>query len=437
MKPVFITKISKIIPIYKNDIPAEKIEVARIMLEYSECQFNIVVQKGKYKPGDKVIYIMPDYCLPDTELFKEYTEPGGDKSKSKLGKKGRIRAVKFNFSFKDEYEPIYSNGILIPFVDLPEELKEKINNEPALDLQKELQIVKYESEIYNSNDLSNGLIKGPIPSFLYVTDEERIELIFDKFSKAYDEKEVIYMTKKFDGSSITIYCKKNNENSNIYDFGVCSRRLEKKLDQTLIIGYKTKDETLINKKTIYLKGKKVNIFINTKTGEKYTFDELSQFTEIIPIYKKLEDAWVSTVIKNRYLDKLYDYCSKYNLELALRGELIGEKSKGSGNKNNPDSKGELRVVWFGVDDLSSGYAKRLNESHEHNLKRICNELSLNYADEISSGIWNYNDAINEAKKYFKKCKEVDGKIIEGVVFRTKFSNKLSCKFINPEYDMSF
>jgi glycerol kinase len=57
---------------------------------------------------------MPDYCVPPTVLFQEYYAPGGDMKKSKLGKRGRIRAVKFNFSFENSVDPIYSNGIILP-----------------------------------------------------------------------------------------------------------------------------------------------------------------------------------------------------------------------------------------------------------------------------------------------------------------------------------
>src|SRR5271157_479277 len=101
MKPVELVIISKLIPIYKEGEEANNIQVARIEdIEGNQCEFNIVVGKGLYNVGDTAVYIQPDYCIPQSSIFNEYWFPGGDEKKCKLGKNGRIRAIKFNFKFE-------------------------------------------------------------------------------------------------------------------------------------------------------------------------------------------------------------------------------------------------------------------------------------------------------------------------------------------------
>lgn len=168
MKNVDIVTIEKLLPLYKEGAEANAIQVARIKdLNGNSCQFNIVVGKGIYKEGDKAVYIMPDYCLPDRELFKEYLEPGGDPKKCRLGKNGRIRAIKFNFTLDNSCEPVYSNGILMPI----NVVNEYINDIYLADLQKELGIIKYVAP--DTSNMSSGLTKGDLPYFLYATDETR------------------------------------------------------------------------------------------------------------------------------------------------------------------------------------------------------------------------------------------------------------------------
>ena len=423
MKPVDIVKIDKIIPIFKNGEPANNIEVARIIdLEGNSCQFNIIVGKGLYEIGDKAVYIQPDYCIPERELFIEYFAPFGDPKKSKLGKKGRIRAVKFNFNFENEMDSIYSNGILMKLSTIP-------GFDENCDLQEYFGVIKYVSnESFGSNN--NGLIKGDLPYFLYETDETRIEYLKEHIDKCYNEKHILSFSVKRDGSSISLFFKKDNINPSEYIFGVCSRNQEKKLEQEYISGYKD-DDIIIH--PYIIKETREKGWFNDLTQKFYSDDDVQQFEPVITVVK---DSWVDTTKKYGYLDKLIDYCKKYNVQLALRGELVGAYggSKGSGNKLNPDAKGDGKVIWFGVDSLESGTAKRIHYGEEHNLKKICEELELEYTQEIFEGVFAYDDIIKFCDEYFKKIKDESGQIIEGIVIRSKYSNVLSCKYLNNEYD---
>ena len=440
MKPVDIVTIEKLLQISKEGVPANAIEVARIKNSEGESlQYDIIVGKGTYTVGDKAIYIQPDYCIPQTELFKEYHMPQDDPSKSKLGKRGRIRAIKFNFQFEDGEGPIYSNGILLEYDN--GQVKKIINNlmkESGYDnieyllsdinLQKEFGITKYEAEDSFDRSQHSGITSGFWPSFMYKTDEETIQNHKSEVDRCFENSEVLSFTKKIDGSSLTAISRIKPEIKE-REFRVFSRKLEKKLDQTQTTGYKD-GEVILHK--YFSREKQMLGWYNDVTQMFYTEEEVQQFESITSVIK---DAWVDTVKKDKIQDKLTAYCEKYNLQIALRGELIGAGNKGSGNKLNMDARlPEPKIVWFGVDDLSSGFAKRLNYNNEHNPKKVCEELDLEYTKEILSGVFSYEDIIKHCEVFFKMIKQEIGQVVEGIVIRTKYSNNLSVKVINNDYD---
>ena len=429
MNPVEIVTIEKLIPIFKNGEPAQRIEVARI----ENCEFNIIVGKDLYKIGDKVVYIMPDYCLPDNDMFLEYWRPEGNSSKSALGKRGRIRAVKFNFQFENETDPIYSNGIVLPL----DYLKQYGANLEAENLQEELGIIKYVSEdSHESSTQHKGLVEAPLPSFLYSTDEERIENHKKNVEKCYEEGEIIGLTLKKDGSSITIFAKKAPLEEGFVS-GICSRKQEKKLDQKTVKRY-IDTTSGAEFHPFFNKERKTRGWINDESGLFISDEEISEIIAnsdtFEPVLVDVKDAWVDTCKDQGYYEKFVNYCKQYNVELAIRGELIGQGNKGSGNKLNKDAQGVSRVVWFGIDDLSTGFAKRIHYGQEHNLEKVCNELEMEYTEHILKGHFNYETLIKKCHEIFKEIKDSTGQVVEGIVIRTINSNKLSVKYINPEYD---
>ena len=297
-KPVEIVNISRTIPIFKNSEPANAIEVVNFNFENGdECGFNVVSQKGLYQVGDLAVYIQPDYCLPDTELFKSFTAPNGDPNKSKLGKQNRIKAIKFNFQFEDSSDLIYSNGILLPLneINLPEDREEDF------DITEYLGITKYEEP----EKFKTGNAKGNLPGFLYKTDEENAANCKSHINRVLAAGERIGWTLKVDGSSFTQYFKKTVDG---WTTGICSRLLEKKVPEDISL---------------------------------------------------TSDPWVTLSVSSGLFEKGMRYCQDNDRELAFRGEIYGEGLKGSGNKLNPHSKHKPSLVIFGIDDLSSGFATKV------------------------------------------------------------------------------
>ena len=238
IKAVNLVTIKELKTLYKNGEPANAIELA-VCEEHS---FDIVVQKGLYVVGDKAIYVQPDYCLPlpnetnepnnlAQNLFIDFTYPNNGEQKTKLGKNGRIRAIKFNFNVENSSDPIYSMGVMLPLNMVCELMQvESLDNIDNLD--EFLQVTKYEEP----ETAHSGVAKGPLPSGMYTTDETNINNIRDIFYPI-----TLTGTVKCDGSSQTIYYKSDEEK------GICSRRLEKKLEQKIVSHYMDENGNTVRK----------------------------------------------------------------------------------------------------------------------------------------------------------------------------------------------
>lgn len=438
-KPVQIVKIFKKQELFKNGEPASNIEVVNFKsLDDNEFGFNIVSQKNLYQIGDEAIYIQPDYCLPNNKLFSSFTIPYGDPKKTMLGKNNRIRAKKFNFTFKDSIDSIYSVGILLPLKEVEDFLQSDINIHNIENLSEVLNITKYE-EPEQSNNLGSGLTLGRKPDWLYATDEENINNIISYIENNIIGKEEICLTIKRDGSSHTSYCKKDIDSKYLpqvtYNKGICSRMLEKKLEQKYTKEYVDSSNNIFTK--YYNKETRESGYFNSNLNLFIKEEDIKNNPEYGAIEVEVRDPWVDLANKYNLLEKLEAYCKDNDLELALRGEIIGRGLKGSGTKCNPDINLEPSLVLFSVDDLSSGVAKILpykNEDSRYDLDIIANTFQIPYVNIVDNFIPNsIKELFDKAQDIFNREKE-QGRIIEGVVCRTLYNTKLSCKIMNNEYD---
>lgn len=174
------TQIANLSKLYKNGEEANAIELA----SFSNNDYKVVVQKGKYKVGDTVILIFPDTQLPDKPEFSEYFAPYGDAKKCKLGCVGgirnRVRAIKFNLSDSpNKIGSTYSEGLIIPDID----------NVPDSELEAAVGVFK--DEYFETNHLPKGLRK---------TDETNIK----QDSGDFLPNELYVLTEKLDGSSCSV-----------------------------------------------------------------------------------------------------------------------------------------------------------------------------------------------------------------------------------------
>jgi len=178
-------------------VNADAIEVVRVK------GWNVVVKKKQFKIGDLCVYFEIDSMLPAAK-WNNFLQP-----KDHVLDKIRLRTVKLRGQI--------SQGLVIPLCDIfPDDSGYQVGD----DVTTVLGVEKYEPVI--PAHLS-GLVKGPFPSFIHKTDEERIQNCVEILD-IYKNLD-FYITEKIDGTSMSVYF--NNG-----EFGVCSRNLELKDDST-------------------------------------------------------------------------------------------------------------------------------------------------------------------------------------------------------------
>jgi RNA ligase (TIGR02306 family) len=195
-----IRKISKLSPIEG----ADKIELATV------DGWNVVVAKDVgHQVGDIVVYCEVDSFLPIKPEFEFLRKSSYRKLND--GTEGfRLKTIKLRGQV--------SQGLILPI----KELKELHGSMYSIgeDVSELLGITKWDPPL--PAQLA-GQAKGYFPSFMEKTDEERIQNLADEYEEM--KLEAFYVTEKLDGSSATFYIKDG-------EFGVCSRNLELKEDDT-------------------------------------------------------------------------------------------------------------------------------------------------------------------------------------------------------------
>ena len=377
---IHIVTIKDKIQLYKGEEPANAIELVTL----EEFGFELISAKNRFQVGDKALLVEPDYNLPDTDFWKDWTAPNGDPKKSKLGSHNRIRAVKFNLHRGDGM-PVYSNGILLTL----DELKDfKFNVEDILDpvaIAAKLGIYKYEvPEKGQQGNVRQGASRE-FPQGLYKTDEVN----FNKVNWTFP-MHLIGMVKA-DGSSCTIYSTNKVQ-------GICSRNLEKPITYLKKTGF--------------------------KKGLWYKF--LSYFGYDRGIYTMVDSESEFVKVGKPYLEELVSHTLFGNKGIALRGELIGKgASNGSGNKNNPHKDLEPQILFFGADWYDGKKCERMDFI---SFMEVLGYLNFKPPDIVFDKVFETREELLKAcDSYFSN------NMIEGIVVRSP-DGKFSAKCMSNEYD---
>lgn len=202
---------------------ADAIEVARIL------GWNVVVKKGEFKIGDYCVYCEVDSSLPDKPEFDFLRTRNFRIRTIKL--KGQIsQGICFPLDILLGFEAFPNdenlNGIVFDSIRIIEPgdwitmefVPMRLDVRLGMDVTDILGITKYEPPI--PTQLS-GKVRGNFPSFLFKTDETRLQSIPEILEKLKGVP--LYVTAKLDGSSATMYLNEDR-------FGVCSRNWD--LDET-------------------------------------------------------------------------------------------------------------------------------------------------------------------------------------------------------------
>jgi RNA ligase (TIGR02306 family) len=171
---------------------ADRLELATIL------GWNVVVNKGEFAVGDKVVYFEVDSIIPVHPHYEFLRKNCFIERYNGF----RIKTIKLRGEV--------SQGLALPLssLDLPFTVWEE-----GQDVTDLLGVVKYEPLI-PANMV--GISKGGFPSFIAKTDEVRLQAVPWVLEKYKDT--IFYTTEKLDGTSATYFVKEGV-------FGICSRNL--------------------------------------------------------------------------------------------------------------------------------------------------------------------------------------------------------------------
>lgn len=170
---------------------ADKIELATVQ------GWQVVIKKGEYQVGDLCVYIPIDTIVNTTkQCFNFLANP-----------KNLNEWVKINTKC---IKGKYSQGLVIPISNLDQTQTYQEDD----DVSVQLDVKKYEKESRNQSVPKISTITFP-KDIIPITDEDNLRTKYKVLNELKDKE--LYITKKMDGSSMTII--KQND-----DFMVCSRK---------------------------------------------------------------------------------------------------------------------------------------------------------------------------------------------------------------------
>jgi RNA ligase (TIGR02306 family) len=303
--------------------------------------YKCVTKRDQFIVGDKIIYVRPDTVFPLSDWAVEYR-----KYSPKRIKAINLRGVK-------------SQGVIIPFSAIPEDIRAVIQNFEPGDTVAELLGITH----YQEPEPQDQSAKGGLPMGIPKTDEERFENM-----RYLPYGEIVDLQLKIDGQSCSYYY-----NYETKVFGVLGRSLELKYKNV----EEDSTETIANNK----------------------------YVENIAIYD----------IEN----KLRDFCEKEQVSLVIRGESYGQGIQGGAH--NPHASMNKGWAMFSVYSLDEhAYAEK---GHKYYFKNVANATGLPIAPMIAEDIVltpeivkHYSEDINDLNgKNFEgivvKTKDTSFKII--------------------------
>jgi len=264
---VTIQRISEV-----KDIPnADNLQVAKVL------GWHAVIEKGKHKAGELIVFFEIDSFIPVREEF-EFLRARCYK-KMDHGDGFRLKTIRLRKQV--------SQGLVMPISILNDYGEFPL--EEGYDVTEDLGVIKYERPIPAT---MKGTVKGSFPGFMPKSDETRIQVLQGALTRYAGTK--CYYTEKVDGTSFTAYIKDD-------EFGVCSRNLELKdteenlywsMARELKIEEKLRSlgknimiqgeivGTGVQKNPLKIPGRKV-LFFNAFDIDAYKYLDFEEFTKLI------------------------------------------------------------------------------------------------------------------------------------------------------------
>lgn len=216
--------------------------------------WRVVVGKGEFKKGDKIVYFEIDSALPVTDERYDFLKERCLKRWMNHGElileTIRIKSIKLR--------GVVSQGLVMPIMLFPElALKFNVGDDvtEALGVEHYDELAEKCCRIQGVCKIA-GNAKGNFPTHLLdKSDEERIQNLSEYFDGRFEEEE-FEVTEKFDGSSATyIYAPEIRPED---PFFVCSRNLELKEEEGNLYWDIAKEYDILNKLKSFYEGTSVS-----------------------------------------------------------------------------------------------------------------------------------------------------------------------------------
>ena len=310
-----LASIESIVSVVKHP-NADSLDIVQVL------GYKAIVRRDQYKVGDKIVFIQPDTVLPDAPWAAMY------KAKS-----NRVKAIKLRGS--------WSMGIVESILNVFTGVVEFMVD--GTEVSHLIGVTKYEPPAPADNSA-----KGLLPFGLPRTDEERYQNLKEE---EIPYGELVDVTLKVDGQSLTAYCKRNEQGINV-STGICGRTLEFKDDAS--------------------------------------------------------NNYTRAVEKLQLVDKLAAYCIDNNVSLALRGESYGKGIQAF--KENPHASLENGLALFSVFDMDR--MQYANKGDRFYFVDVCAELGLPTVTILEKDVVLTKELI---EKYDTGIDKINGIPFEGVV----------------------
>jgi RNA ligase (TIGR02306 family) len=165
----------------------------------------VVVKKGEYLPGDRVVYCEIDALLPERAEFEFLRKSCW---RGAIQGQGGVLLQRAGFRIKTvRLRGQVSQGICFPLSVLPA----GAGAELGADVTDILDIIKFDPPLPLG---LSGRLRGLFPGFVPKTDEPRVQVVGEVLAR--HRGRTLYLTEKLDGTSFTAFVRGDQ-------FGICSR----------------------------------------------------------------------------------------------------------------------------------------------------------------------------------------------------------------------
>jgi RNA ligase (TIGR02306 family) len=194
-----------------------------------------VVKKGDFRSGDLCVFFEIDSLLPirpEFEFLRQYSYVQKEWLKSETNPEGegyRLRTIKLRKEI--------SQGLVLPIPEDDEFIQRAIREEALdiedglfeLDFSDHFGVTKYDPPEKILSARMGGRPRGGFPSFIFKTDQERIQNInYRQLAESIKLAESFEVTQKMDGSSLTVFYLHQESpfaDEKYNGLGICSRNI--------------------------------------------------------------------------------------------------------------------------------------------------------------------------------------------------------------------